>query len=114
MYSTLAGSRDTELTLRSRTAGLPDDPGERVGRVALVARKYVGVDRHGDDRAGVTEALAGWGYRKPQGGGYPKLLPADSAQAPIKVPKTPSSQRTYSNWVAEIRRKGGHWPPERK
>jgi hypothetical protein len=52
MYSALAGTRDTELTLRSRTAGLPDEPGERVGRVALVAGKYVGVDRHGDDRAG--------------------------------------------------------------
>jgi hypothetical protein len=56
----------------------------------------------------------GWGYKKPRGGGYPKLLPADSAQAPIQVPKTPSSQRRYNNWLAEIRRKGGHWPPERK
>ncbi len=56
---------------------------------------------------------AGWTYKLPRGGGYPKLLPADSCQPPIKVPKTPSSQRTYSNWLAEIRRKGGHWPPER-
>ena len=56
----------------------------------------------------------GWGYKKPQGGGYPRLLPADLAQAPIKIPKSPSSQRTYNNWLAEIRRKGGHWPPERK
>jgi hypothetical protein len=56
----------------------------------------------------------GWSYKKPQGAGYPKLLPADAACTPIKVPKTPSSQRTYSNWLAEIRRKGGHWPPERK
>jgi hypothetical protein len=55
----------------------------------------------------------GWSYRKAIGNGYPKLLPASSAQTPIRVPKTPSSQRTYSNWLAEIRRKGGHWPPER-
>lgn len=55
-----------------------------------------------------------WVYRKPHGNGYPRLLPSDSAQKPIKVPKTPSSQRTYGNWLAEIRRKGGHWPPERK
>lgn len=56
----------------------------------------------------------GWDYKKARGGGYPKLLPADPDQAPIRVPKTPSSQRTLSNWIAEIRRKGGHWPPERK
>ena len=55
----------------------------------------------------------GWTYKLPSGDGYPKLIPADSAHSPIKVPKTPSSQRTYSNWLAEIRRKGGHWPPER-
>lgn len=56
----------------------------------------------------------GWSYKKAIGKGYPKLLPADPSQPPIRVPKTPSSQRTYSNWLAEIRRKGGHWPPERK
>jgi hypothetical protein len=55
----------------------------------------------------------GWTYRTPRGGGYPQLLPADAAQPPIKVPKTPSSQRTLTNWLADIRRKGGHWPPER-
>ena len=53
----------------------------------------------------------GWEYRKPRGNGYPQLRPADLAQPSVKVPKTPSSQRTYSNWLAEIRRKGGHWPP---
>lgn len=56
----------------------------------------------------------GWTYKKPSGNGYPKLRPPDATQTPIKVPKTPSSQRTYNNWLAEIRRKGGHWPPERK
>jgi hypothetical protein len=56
----------------------------------------------------------GWAYRKPSGNGYPKLRPADPAQPPITVPKTPGSQRTYINWLAEIRRKGGHWPPAGK
>lgn len=56
----------------------------------------------------------GWAYRKACGGGYPRLVPADRAQPPSKVPKTPSSNRTYGNWLAEIRRKGGQWPPDRK
>ena len=56
----------------------------------------------------------GWTYRKPRGGGYPQLRPADPVHPPIKVPKTPSSQRTFSNWLADIRRKGGHWPPARR
>jgi hypothetical protein len=65
-------------------------------------------------RAVVTYLIdsEGWAYRLPRGGGYPKLLPPNREHAPIKVPKTPSSQRTYGNWLAEIRRKGGHWPPE--
>jgi len=55
----------------------------------------------------------GWGYAKPKGGGYPRLIPADPSQPPIKVPKTPSSQRTLDNFMAEVNRKGGHWPPEK-
>jgi hypothetical protein len=55
----------------------------------------------------------GWAYKKPCGGGYPRLRPADPSQTVIQVPKTPSSQRRYNNWIAEVRRKGGHWPPER-
>ena len=57
----------------------------------------------------------GWRYKKARGGGYPRLYPADSQQTPIKVPKTGHTKgRAFTNWVAEIRRKGGHWPPERK
>jgi hypothetical protein len=41
-----------------RTAGLPDDPGERAGGLALAAREHVRVHGHRDDRAGVAEALA--------------------------------------------------------
>jgi len=78
-----------------------DTPGDEIPKDYRKVAKYL-VDSEG------------WSYKKPKGGGYPKLIPADSGQAPIKVPKTPSSQRTYNNWLAEIRRKGGHWPPERK
>jgi hypothetical protein len=57
----------------------------------------------------------GWSYKKPRGGGYPRLIPADPAQTPVRVPKTGRTRgRAFANWVAEIRRKGGHWPPERK
>jgi hypothetical protein len=30
----------------------------------------------------------GWAYKLATGGGYPRLLPADQSQAPIRVPKT--------------------------
>jgi hypothetical protein len=57
----------------------------------------------------------GWRYELPRGGGYPKLIPADRSKSPIKVPKTGNTRgRAFSNWIADIRRKGGHWPPERK
>jgi hypothetical protein len=57
----------------------------------------------------------GWSYQKPRGGGYPRLLPADPAQDPVKVPKTPHMKgHRFDNWLTEIRRKGGHWPPERQ
>jgi hypothetical protein len=57
----------------------------------------------------------GWRYKLPSGGGYPKLLPADRTQAAIRVPKTGRTRgHAFSNWLAEIRRKGGHWPPEGK
>ena len=77
---------------------------ERLGRE--VPKDYREVITHLIDEEG-------WTYRTPRGAGYPQLLPADPAQPPIKVPKTPSSQRTLRNWLADIRRKGGHWPPER-
>jgi hypothetical protein len=58
----------------------------------------------------------GWRYKRPTGRGYPKLLPpADSGQAAIRVPKTGHTRgHAFSNWLAEIRRKGGHWPPDTK
>lgn len=57
----------------------------------------------------------GWAYRLPAGGGYPRLFPADASQPPIRVPKTGHLRgNAFANWIAEIRRKGGHWPPDRK
>lgn len=56
-----------------------------------------------------------WRYKRPKGGGYPKLFPPGRGQTSIKVPKTGHTRgRAFSNWISEIRRKGGHWPPERK
>jgi hypothetical protein len=57
----------------------------------------------------------GWAYKLPQGGGYPKLFSADRSKAAIKVPKTGHTRgRRFSNWIGEIRRAGGHWPPARE
>ncbi len=88
----------------SRPGGsLPDDdreetdrPGDEVGKEH---RKFI---NHLVDNQG-------WRYKKPRGGGYPRLLPADPACAPIKVPRTGHKRgHAFANWVAEIRRKGGH------
>ena len=57
----------------------------------------------------------GWAYKRPRGGGYPRLFPADRSQSPIRVPISGHARgHAFSNWIAEIRRKGGHWPPDRK
>ena len=72
----------------------------------------------GNDHRKVIEYLIdneGWTYKLPQGGGYPRLYPADRSQPTIRVPRTGNTRgRAFSNWIAEVRRKGGHWPPERK
>lgn len=63
----------------------------------------------------VTELVRnqGWRYRKPSGGGYPQLLAPDRSVNRIRVPMTPSDRaHGFKNWIAEIRRAGGKWPPE--
>jgi hypothetical protein len=56
----------------------------------------------------------GWAYKKAEGGGYPRLIPPGSDQS-IKVPKTGHAKgNAFENWLAAIRRHGGHWPPSRK
>ena len=54
----------------------------------------------------------GWAYKLPPGNGYPRLY-APSGWS-IRVPKTGHSKgHAFENWLAAIRRNGGHWPPGR-
>lgn len=56
----------------------------------------------------------GWRYDA-TGSGYPQLKPPDKTKRQIPVPKTPSRDpRAFHNWVAQIRRAGGVWPPTRR
>jgi hypothetical protein len=56
----------------------------------------------------------GWAYKLPEGRGYPRLYPPSSDRS-IRVPKTGRTKgHAFDNWLAEIRRNGGHWPPQRK
>jgi hypothetical protein len=56
----------------------------------------------------------GWTYKLAEGNGYPRLIPPGADQT-IRVPKTGHSKgHAFENWLAEIRRNGGHWPPSRK
>jgi hypothetical protein len=55
----------------------------------------------------------GWMYKLPTGRGYPRLYPPDRTQGQIRVPKTGHTRgHAFDNWLAEVRRKGGQWPPE--
>jgi hypothetical protein len=72
------------------------------------------IDREYRDVVEYLIDSAGWGYKLPTGGGYPRLLPADNTKAPIKVPKTGHTRgHRFQNWIAEVRRADGHWPPGR-
>jgi predicted RNA binding protein YcfA (HicA-like mRNA interferase family) len=55
----------------------------------------------------------GWRYSRHHGR-HPVLYPADRTAAPVTVPTTPGDNRAFKNWVSEVRRKGGIWPPPRK
>lgn len=54
----------------------------------------------------------GWRYRT--GGRHSMLFPADPEQRPMAVPGTPGDNRAFRNWLSDVRRRGGKWPPERK
>jgi hypothetical protein len=57
----------------------------------------------------------GWRYEWRKTLRHPRLLPADRTARPITCPTTPSDKvHGFKNWIAEIRRAGGVWPPERK
>ncbi len=56
-------------------------------------------------------SVQGWRYdctRK----GHPMLFPPNQSWQGIPVPTTPSSSpRAWKNWLSQIRRAGGVWPP---
>lgn len=54
----------------------------------------------------------GWRYRINRGHGM--LYPADPAQPVLIVPTTPSDHRALRNFIADVRRRGGQWPVDRK
>jgi hypothetical protein len=55
----------------------------------------------------------GWAYKRPEGKGYPGLYTPSGIR--IKVPKTGHSKgHAFENWLAAIRRNGGHWPSARQ
>lgn len=56
----------------------------------------------------------GWAYKLPSGRGYPRLIPADRTKPQIRVPKTGHTRgHAFGNLIGEVRRAGGHWPPDR-
>ena len=55
--------------------------------------------------------VLGWRYKAGRRGQHPKLYPSDTAQPVLPVPTTPSDARAFANFLANVRRRGGHWPP---
>jgi hypothetical protein len=57
----------------------------------------------------------GWRYDSgAKRGGHPILFPPDRTQPQLSVPTTPSDRRSFDNWLADVRRRGGLWPPRRE
>ena len=73
---------------------------ERPGRE--ISKEYREIAQHLVD-------AQGWRYRT--GKRHPKLYPAEPTQSPIPVPTTPSDRRSLKNFVSQVRRAGGIWPP---
>jgi hypothetical protein len=55
------------------------------------------------------KALA-WGYDPGTKGKHPRLFPVDKDQPPLMIPGSPGSQRSLTNFIADVRRRGGEWP----
>lgn len=55
----------------------------------------------------------GWRYDA-SGKRHPVLYPPDASAPPLRVPTTPSDRRGLKNFEADVRRRGGQWPPGRK
>jgi hypothetical protein len=61
------------------------------------------------------ESSQGWRYDNgKRRSTYPTLFPPDRTVPALRVPRTPSEYRGFDNWVADVRRRGGIWPPNRK
>ena len=55
-----------------------------------------------------------WRYDN-SGKGHPVLLPVDPTKPQLRVPTTPTSDpRALKNFIADVRKRGGIWPPPRK
>jgi hypothetical protein len=54
-------------------------------------------------------AVHGWRYET--GRRHPVLYPDDPNQPAIRIPTTPSDRRSLRNFIAQVRRAGGTWPP---
>jgi hypothetical protein len=55
----------------------------------------------------------GWRYTK--GKKHGMLYPPDKTQDPVTVSTTPSTNpRALKNFIAQVRRSGGVWPPAKK
>lgn len=52
----------------------------------------------------------GWRYERGRSG-HPKLYSPDRTKSPVVLSGTPGDRRDFRNTVAEIRRRGGVWPP---
>lgn len=55
--------------------------------------------------------VQGWRYERTRR--HPVLFPPDPAVPAVRIPTTPSDVRSFQNFVAEVRRRGGQWPPGR-
>lgn len=62
-----------------------------------------------------TELVTNQGWRYVyRGGSHPMLYPADRSKSPMTIPTTPSEKRSFANFLAQVRRAGGVWPPQRR
>jgi hypothetical protein len=58
-------------------------------------------------------SVQGWTYRTTKR--HPVLVPRDKTKPQLRVATTPtSSPRALKNFIADVRRRGGVWPPPRE
>lgn len=62
----------------------------------------------------VAELVRNQGWRYDPKRRHPVLYPEDRSQSPMTVPSTPSDRRGLLNFLTDVRKRGGKWPPERK